>query len=200
MEEFFDRCHSVHIMLLGALERGLDLPPGFLSHRCLNNSSELRLNHYPSFPASEISQAGAKRIAEHSDFGTLTLLFQDDVGGLEVESQDRPGVFFPVAAGEGRITKEDLYVPKVLTVNAGDCLQRWTNDKLKSAVHRVVLPQGVRDDDIVRERYSAAYFAKPDREQHVGSLTPFLEKGEEESGYERITAWEFNQSRLGGTY
>lgn len=157
MQDFFDKCHLTHIALLGALELGLSLPPGFISNRCVNNSSELRLNHYPPCTASQIMKHGKKRIAEHSDFGTLTLLFQDDVGGFGVERHDSPGVYFPVAVNESKNIEGEASLPTTMIVNVGDCMQRWTNDRLKSARHRVVLPAGVLDpDQEIMERYSVA--------------------------------------------
>jgi isopenicillin N synthase-like dioxygenase len=186
MESFYVTCHNVHLDILHALALGLGLPETYLQDLCRDNTSELRLNHYPACSASQIG-AGAMRISEHTDFGTVTLLFQDSVGGLEVEDQQRRGDYFPVPA-------ENKYD---LIVNIGDCLQRWTNDKFRSTSHRVTVPPVVVGEWL-DDRYSVAYFAKPSRDQSVGPLREFVEDGE--AKYDDITAWEYNQQKLTRTY
>ncbi|PFH63359.1 hypothetical protein XA68_12323 [Ophiocordyceps unilateralis] len=186
MESFYERCHEVHQCILHALEVGLGLSPRFLQDLCNPNTAELRLNHYPRCEASMFSK-GARRISEHTDFGTITLLFQDSVGGLEIEDQHMPGRYMAVPCED---TSE-------MIVNIGDCLQRWTNGKFRSASHRVVLPPGMQA--LAEERYSVAYFGKPARSQSVGTLPVFLREGEEPK-YHNMTAWEYNQEKLTLTY
>jgi isopenicillin N synthase-like dioxygenase len=186
MESFYLSCHQVHLDILRAIATGLGYKPDFLENLCQKNTSELRLNHYPATSAESIRQ-GAKRISEHTDFGTITLLFQDSVGGLEIEDQKKRGFYFPVAPGD----KYDIIV------NIGDCLQRWTNNRVRSTSHRVVLPPVV--GDWVDDRYSVAYFAKPNRDQSVGPLPEFVPAGEKPL-YDDISAWEYNQQKLLLTY
>ena len=118
MEDFYERCHDLHTRLLSAIAESMDLPSSFFSRQCGKNSSELRLNHYPSATRHDLSD-GKMRISSHTDFGTITLLFQDSVGGLEIESQNEKGKYIPIASG-GKTE---------LILNVGDCLQRWTNGK-----------------------------------------------------------------------
>ncbi|KAM4057406.1 2OG-Fe(II) oxygenase superfamily protein [Hirsutella rhossiliensis] len=183
---FYQRCHEAHQDILRALAMGLGLGATFLLDLCEPNSSEMRLNHYPGGPVSAMGR-GARRISEHTDFGTMTLLFQDSVGGLEVEDQRQPGSYFAVPRES----------PDEMIVNVGDCLQRWTNDGFRSASHRVVLPDD--QDAWVDDRYSIAYFGKPSRAQPVGSRRELLRDGEEPR-YENMTAWEYNQEKLVRTY
>lgn len=186
METFYERCHEVHQDILRAIAIGFDLSPSFLTDLCCQNTSELRLNHYPSVHPSSLRK-GAKRISEHTDFGTVTLLFQDSVGGLEIEDQNTPGTYFPVLSER----KSDIIV------NIGDCIQRWTNDKIHSTSHRVVLPEDT--DALTKDRYSVAYFGKPSRSQLVGSLREFVKEGEKPK-YNDISAWQYNQDKLVLTY
>ncbi|PHH65596.1 hypothetical protein CDD81_2031 [Ophiocordyceps australis] len=186
MEFFYERCHEVHQCILQALAVGLGLDRTLLLDLCDRNTAELRMNHYPLYDASQV-RPGAKRISEHTDFGTITMLFQDSVGGLEVEDQSMPGRYLPVPCDD---TSE-------MVVNIGDCLQRWTNGKFLSTSHRVVLPDGVNAR--VEERYSVAYFGKPNRLQNVGTLPIFVRDGETPK-YENISAWEYNQEKLILTY
>lgn len=185
MEHFYDQCHETHMQLLGAIARSVGLPATFLQNLCNENTSELRLNHYPPID-QEALKKGAKRISEHTDFGTVTLLFQDSVGGLEVEDQAERGHYLPV-------TCDSRYE---MIVNIGDCLQRWTNNKFRSTSHRVMLPP---DAEYANDRYSVAYFGKPNRSQSVGSLREFA-PADGQVKYESITAWEYNQQKLVRTY
>ena len=94
-EAFYESCHQVHQDIVHALSIGLGLGPTFLLRLCNMNSSELRLNHYPGGVMSDMHK-GARRISEHTDFGTVTLLFQDSIGGLEIEDQGMAGRYFSV--------------------------------------------------------------------------------------------------------
>ena len=192
MEEFYQQCHSIHRLILEAIATSLKVPQTTFSSICNNNTSELRLNHYPSIWTSDLL-SGKNRISEHTDFGTITLLFQDMVGGLEIEDQACLGNFLPI---EARDRTE-------LILNVGDCLQRWTNNVLRSASHRVVMPehlQSVQADSKVPDRYSVAYFGKPDREMLVSSMEAFVTASRPAKYTDRLTAWEYNQSKLNRTY
>ncbi|RYP65461.1 hypothetical protein DL770_008991 [Monosporascus sp. CRB-9-2] len=105
-EAFYEQCNAICLTLVKALEVDFGVADGSLVERCIPNATDLRLAHYPPIP-----------IAAHSDFGILTLLFQDSTGGLEVEDRFSPGTFVPVPPTD---TKE-------MIVNVGDTLQRWTN-------------------------------------------------------------------------
>lgn len=192
---FFEACYQVQVALLEALSIGLGLPPETLTKRHADQSNELRLTHYPPVSRSDFSHS--TRIATHTDFGTITLLFQDTVGGLQVESPFGSGIFVDVESG-GRYE---------CIVNAGDCLQRWTG--LHSTRHRVHLPKAVDEsprmgaeavsegDDIVDGRFSIAYFAKPDRS---AILRPLIDDVSSRTDQEYMTAGEFQQMRISGTY
>ena len=177
--------------LLEATALSLSHPSAFFVKLCNQNTSELRLNHYPGVLAKELLE-GCNRISEHTDFGTLTLLFQDSVGGLEIERQDCHGTFIPIKADD----------PTEMIVNVGDCLQRWTNDALCSANHRVTLPEGQKDihNAMIEGRYSVAYFGKPNRETLVSTMPEFVSRGAHPKYVEKLTAWEYNQVKLLKTY
>jgi isopenicillin N synthase-like dioxygenase len=193
VESFYDSCHRLHITILRALEsgfreRGMDV--GLVS-RCLPNVSELRLNYYPSVDIKEMRTGKINRISAHTDFGTVTLLFQDSVGGLEVEDQDNLGTYFPVEAS----SKTEILV------NIGDSLQRLTNDFLTSVSHRVRVPIGLQEKEsgIVDERYSIAYFAKVARVQSLQPLPQFVNEVNPPK-YPNVTAYELNQTKLERIY
>ena len=116
------------------------------------------------------------RIGEHSDYGTLTLLWQiNDVPGLQV--QDLGGVWHPVPYAENGVV-----------VNIGDLLQRWTNDYFVSTKHRVV------NTHIDQTRYSMPHFVDPTPGTIVKNLT------NDPSKYEPIESLTYLKWRLAQSY
>ncbi|KAF4309529.1 hypothetical protein GTA08_BOTSDO01798 [Botryosphaeria dothidea] len=191
MESFYDHCRSEHLRLLEALRVGcrVVMGPGFdidFAGRCKQSASECRINYYPGAKV-RLLRGECNRISPHTDFGTLTLLFQDDIGGLEIEDQARLGTFVPVSCASHR----------EMLVNSGDILMRWSNDYFRSVNHRVTIPphmQGVCGDAEVPSRRSVAFFAKPDRDTDAGTLPAFTATAGDK--YEHISALEFNQIKL----
>lgn len=88
--EFYWECHEAAKMILRAMAIGIGLPDEeyFLaSHSGHNN--QLRLLHYPPVPAADLENHSVARMPAHSDWGSITLVFQDDCGGLEVSVSAR---------------------------------------------------------------------------------------------------------------
>ncbi|KAK6064685.1 hypothetical protein SCUP515_11656 [Seiridium cupressi] len=109
MEAFYNEAFKTEMELLSAIEIALGVSEEHL--RSLHNraENEFRLLHYPEVPASALADDTSTRIAEHTDFGTLTLLFQDSTAGLQVENKDQHGTFHDaVAGGLGGIVREPL--------------------------------------------------------------------------------------------
>ena len=100
MEEFFELCHQTQARLLKAVASGCGLPDTHFDDKVSDRIEEFRLAHYPPVRVKDINlQSGQQtRTSEHTDFGTITLLFQDSIGGLEVESHKERGVFHPITA------------------------------------------------------------------------------------------------------
>ena len=191
MEPLFDRFSLMHKQILQALEQGLGLPDSRIQSLCTRDEAELRLTHYPPIEVSRLKEGKTTRIAEHTDFGTVTLLFQDSTGGLEVEDQQEEGRFLPVESA--RTTD--------MIVNIGDTLQRWTNDKLRSVNHRVTIPAEMKDLETgwIPARYSIAYFGKPNRDVSMRHFAEFSGDGCSRNA-EDITAWEYNFKMVHKTY
>lgn len=80
MSSFFSVCYDAELVILDAISIGLGLPIHSLRELHATQINELRLSHYPE--ADRADFVNATRIAAHTDFGTITLLFQDNVGGL----------------------------------------------------------------------------------------------------------------------
>ena len=191
MESYYDLIYAFSLQMLSAIEIGLHIAPGSFTERCKPSASDLRLNHYPVITVQQLQTGRTSRIWPHSDFGLITPLLQDDVGGLEIEDRDHPGEFLPVIRNS----------PYEIVLNVSDTLQRWTNDVLKSGIHRVSVPWGLKHngDTMILERYSVAFFFKADRAESVGPLADFMKPGEK-SKYDDITALEFQKRKTQTMY
>lgn len=195
MEDFYTRCFELEQTILTALARALHISEKTLLSLHDSAENEFRLLHYPAIPSSVLKDGTSTRIAEHTDFGTITMLFQDSTGGLQVEDQTMlgSGVFRGVESG----------ARTEIILNIGDSLQRLTNDTFRAACHRVTYPPSVRIEDekeeVIPERFSIAYFAKPNRN---ASLLPFKEFVDESRPcrYDDLTAWEYNNLRIAKLY
>ncbi|KAI9702762.1 MAG: hypothetical protein M1836_007976 [Candelina mexicana] len=168
--------------ILKLISRGIGLTDEeYLLHFHSGNGNQLRLLHYPPIPAGEVERKVATRMPAHTDWGTITLLFQDSCGGLEVEDPNTPGTFLPATP-----------VANALIMNVGDLLMRWSNDYLKSTSHRVSLPplsdRFSGPNRLTRERYSIVYFIAPDPDARVECL-PSCASEENPPRYEGIR-WE----------
>lgn len=129
--------------VLSLMARGLGLSPDFFAPFVDRHTSALRALRYPDLGGTR-PEPGQLRAGAHSDYGTLTLLRQDDApGGLEVRGVD--GEWYAVPA-----------VPGAFVVNVGDALERWSNDRWRSTLHRVVVPPSDPGRDCTRQ--SMAFF------------------------------------------
>ncbi|MDB5803452.1 MAG: 2OG-Fe(II) oxygenase [Betaproteobacteria bacterium] len=126
LNEYFDRVYALGQTLMRLSAPALELPDGFFDSYYDRMASSLRLVHYPDQAQDPLP--GQLRYGAHTDYTGFTLLRQDNApGGLQVLSPDGSWVDVPPVRG-------------ALVVNAGDLLARWTNDRWKSNVHRVINP------------------------------------------------------------
>lgn len=153
----------------------LELGDTFFDDITKKADPQLRLIHYPAIERRVVEQEGHARIIPHTDFGLCTLLFQDQVGGLEVD---------PFHTGD---FKPAVPVPGTVLINIADLLQRLTNDRCRSTVHRVVSPRAV-EGDVLPARYSIPFFIHPDPEVVIEPVVK--EKGEVRR-YEAVKAGEW---------
>jgi isopenicillin N synthase-like dioxygenase len=171
--KYFSCMDGLHLRLLRLLGIALKLEdPSYFVDRCNQQHQNLRLLHYPSLNVNEHltqqhepnANVGHRepiiRGDVHTDFGTITLLCQDAVGGLRVQRLDGSWTMVPP-------------VPHSVVVNVGDMLQRWTNDILRANPHQVIeVVPSVADNDststptdenIVPERWSIAFFCNANK-------------------------------------
>ena len=131
--------------LLAVMGAALGLPEDHFAPSFEKHTSALRALHYP--PLDSPPEPGQLRAGVHSDYGSLTILKPGaGEGGLEVRT--RAGEWLAVPLIDG-----------AFVVNIGDVMERWTNDRWVSTLHRVVVPP----DEVAatEERHSMAFFQNP---------------------------------------
>jgi isopenicillin N synthase-like dioxygenase len=156
--------------LLRAIAAALDLAPSFFDERMTAPQCFLRMMHYEPRPAEPVVLTDP-----HTDYGLITLLATDGVGGLEVRA--RGGEWSMVSAPPGS-----------LVVNLGDMLARWTNDRYVSTPHRVSAPTA-------SDRFSVPFFVNPDPDTVVSCL-PSCVGADHPCRYPAVTASEFLAERI----
>ena len=165
--------------ILRAIARFLDLPEHYFDDKVKNGNSILRPIHYYPIDNPESVPADAVRAAEHCDINLITLLMGASADGLQVLRRD--GRWIPITA-----------LPDQLVVNVGDMLERLTNKKLRSTIHRVVNPPRSMMNT---PRYSIPFFMHPRSEMSLAAL-PQCVDNENPKQWDDITAGEFLDQRL----
>ncbi|XP_076466909.1 uncharacterized protein LOC143298103 [Babylonia areolata] len=156
-KDLFPFLHELADRILDLMGVALELEdPTLLSrtHKLIGqkgNHTTMRSLYYPPYPLRE----GQLHCGEHHDYGSITLLFQDDVGGLQILRED--GEYHDVTP-----------VPGAVMIFVGDMLQRWTADRYPATKHRVVIPTRVMEQG--RTRQSMAFFCLPDDDTLITCL------------------------------
>ena len=150
---YHDALTALGVRLLSALAGALEEPADTFRQRWFEPpSTTLRLMHYPPHPQARPEDLYG--IAPHSDYGFLTLLAQDEAGGLEIRLRGGEWVAVPP-------------IPDSFVVNVGDALARMTNDRFASTPHRVINPQPAQS------RYSVPFFFDPALDTTIDCLPAF---------------------------
>jgi len=138
IQAYIDEVDALSRYVVQLIAISLDLPAHALDHHFAHPTTFLRMLHYPPQPADEREQIGS---APHTDYGIITLLAQDDSGGLQVRPRGGEWIDAPP-------------IPNTYVLNVADMLARWTNDRFVSTPHRVINRSG-------GDRYSLPYFFDP---------------------------------------
>lgn len=214
LRAFDEACRKCCGRVLELLGRGLEVQDEegegegegegwFVRRHTRPSGSIVRFLRYPPVQEGE-GDIGA---GAHSDYGSITLLFQQ-VGGRGLEIREDDGSWKGVeVVPKGYDLEKHGGVPPIV-VNVGDLLEYWTNGLLKSTVHRVVMPAGAKED-----RYSIVYFCHPGDNEGLVAVPSKLvqEKGKSTNGDAKVgygggtegkamTAKEHLMRRLEATY
>jgi len=184
MQSYLAACAELSLTLLEAFCVGLDLPAAYM-HKDFagNHTGFVRLNYYPvedplaASSRPELPQADMG-VHYHTDAGALTVLLQDDVGGLQVY---RDGFWHDVPS-----------VPGAFVINTGDMMQVWSNDIYQAAIHRGLAMHS-------RDRYSIPFFFNPAAATEISPL-PSAVSEVRPARYRSINWSEFRGRRTDGDY
>jgi isopenicillin N synthase-like dioxygenase len=177
--DVYSRLEKTGIQMLRAIALYLELPEDYFDSRVKHGNSILRPIHYFPIENPDAVPADAVRAAEHGDINLITLLMGASADGLQVLRRD--GKWIPITA-----------LPDQLVVNVGDMLERLTNKKLKSTIHRVVNPPRHLMNT---PRYSIPFFMHPRSEMNLASL-PTCVDSQNPKLWPDTTAGEFLNQRL----
>lgn len=182
--EFRETCESYHEAmmtlarsLIGAIALSLNLPVDYFAQLQRKPITVQRLLHYPP-QDGQVSQEEIG-IGAHTDYGFLTILHQDSVGGLQVRNKDEEWVSAPPV--------EDTFI-----INIGDLVQTFTNDRYASTLHRVVNTTGT-------ERYSIPFFIDLDFDAVVEPVATCV-SAEVPAKYSPYTCGEHKYQRFVDSY
>lgn len=174
-ETYVDQMTTLARKLVAAIATSLDMEADALDAYFEKPTTFLRLLHYPT----QREEDGLFGSAPHTDYGFITLLAQDGVGGLEVKN--KAGDWVPAPP-----------IPGTFVMNVGDILARWSNDRFVSTPHRVINRSG-------HERYSQPFFFDPSMD-HTISVLPSCVPAGAEPKYEPIVYRDYLMERIDKNY
>ncbi|KAF8872232.1 hypothetical protein BD779DRAFT_349690 [Infundibulicybe gibba] len=178
--EYYHTALQVGKKLFPLFALALELPEDFFADKTTNPAAIMRLLHYPPQAPSKVETHDRQiGIGAHTDYECFTILWQDAVGGLQVQN----------TAGKWI---DAVPIPGTVVVNLGDQFARWTNDVFKSTVHRAINQSG-------RERYSIPLFFGTNYDVVLEPIATCVSP-ENPPRYQAITAGEYVKSRLEATY
>ena len=177
VEDYYRAVFELGQRILEGFALALDAPRDFFRGMYRRPLVRARVIHYPPQPAG----AGADQFgaAPHTDWGNITILWQDDVGGLQVKNRAGEWIDAP-------------YIEDTFVINIGDMLERWSNNLFVSTPHRVVNASG-------RERYSIPVFYDPDWDTVVECLPNCSGPGNP-TRHPRVIAGEYLTAKYDGAY
>lgn len=177
IERYLEAVLAAARLTLEGVALSLDLPPDFFAAKMTRPLMIQRMIHYP--PQSGFIDESLIGIGAHTDYGLMTILAQDDVGGLQVMNRSGRWVEAPP-------------IPGTFVVNIGGLMQRLTNDLYIANLHRVVNASG-------RERYSLPCFVDADPEAVIAPLETCIAP-DRPRAYDPIRVVDNKLSRYGPTF
>ncbi|KAL9539143.1 hypothetical protein MBANPS3_010447 [Mucor bainieri] len=187
LESLSKSCHDAALQILEAFAIALQIPAEqggqhffVASHNYKGSENVLRFLKYPRGAESEYKEA--VRAGAHSDYGSVTLLFQKQVPGLEVQASRTEWIAAPL-------------IPGAIIVNVGDQMELWTNGLFKSTMHRVTF----QPEHNHLDRYSMPYFVQANSDTSLAPIpSPFVDQTVKDNV--TYTAGEHLQRRLAASH
>ncbi|GMR17367.1 MAG: isopenicillin N synthase family oxygenase [Gammaproteobacteria bacterium] len=184
MLAYLDATTALSLQLMRAFCVGLDLPADYMEREFAGkHTGFMRLNCYPvrdplANATIEHQPRAGMGVHHHTDAGVLTVLLQDEVGGLQVH---RDGMWHDIPPVAG-----------AFVINTGDMMQVWSNDTYQAAIHRVLAMQD-------RDRYSVPFFFNPPAGTRVEPL-PTVVNEDRPARYRGIDWADYRGKRTDGDY
>ena len=176
-DAYFAAMSGLARTILRGLALALSLDEDFFEDKVDRPLAQLRLLHYPPQDGTIIERTLG--CGAHTDYGCLTILAQDSVGGLQLQN----------AAGDWI---EAPPIPGTFVINLGDQMARWTNDRYAATLHRVINRSG-------RERYSVPFFFDPNYDTVISCLDGCREPGQQPR-YAPVTGGAYLVQRFNETF
>ena len=175
-EEYYHAMEDMGFVIMQSMARSLNLNENYFNKYFVSGNSTLRLLHYPVRDKESFGDQERKLMVgdgyflgkPHVDSGLLTILALDDVAGLQAQLKD--GKWFEI------IPENDVFV-----MNFGRLFQKWTDNKIKATVHRVI--------GYGKERYSIPFFFEPSVKSYIKPIEN-LNKNSFEPFYYGDWLWE----------
>jgi len=177
LERYYAEMRTLAETLMCVFAHALALPEDFFDDKVDKPLAQLRLLHYP--PQAGHIEEDTLGCGAHTDYGCLTILAQDSVGGLQLRNSAGRWIAAPP-------------IPGGFVVNIGDQLARWTNDVFAATVHRVINTSG-------RERYSLPFFFDPNYDAWIECL-PSCRDADHPPKFPPVRAGEYLVQRFNETY
>ncbi|MET0931628.1 MAG: 2-oxoglutarate and iron-dependent oxygenase domain-containing protein [Aeromicrobium sp.] len=183
VEAYFDEAERVAETMVAIFADALGLPSGFFDDHTNHSINVLRMNNYALPAGTDVTLDGELTgMGEHTDFGIVTILWADQVRGLQVLSPDH--AWHDVSPADG-----------ALLINLGDLMARWTNERWMSTLHRVKPP--IVDGTIQRRR-SAAFFHDGNADAVVTTLASCIDEDHPDL-YAPVTVADHIAAKLAGS-
>jgi isopenicillin N synthase-like dioxygenase len=179
--QYYRQMESLAAVLMQAFAVGLGLPDRFFADKIDRHISHLQANLYPEQPDTPLP--GQLRAGAHTDYGSLTILLQENAaGGLQVKT----------AGGEWINVRT---APNDFVINIGDLMAMWTNDRWVSTLHRVANPPREQQAENTR-RMSLVFFHQPNYDAEVACL-PTCQDENAPAKYRPTTSGEHLLGKIG---